>query len=216
MTPCVKQPRVSVSIVKVKEYELAEIFDAATLSPPLPAPTPAADDAVRLPADDDYRPAIPSTTTTSTTTAATSYQRQLAAAADRGDDGDEDGQQNNETLRRKSKKSSKSAAHHSSHPAPSGGGSAAGGGAMLKTLVAEYSRDERAKKNRRGRKSANLSKFPSSAATSAAASGTPVHSIPYAHSALASAATSQRRKHGRKSAGAAAAGRGTPQKRSAH
>ena len=55
-------------------------------------------------------------------------------------------EQNNETLRKKSKKSKSK-------------GESSDKTALLKSLVAEYSRDERAKKNRRGRKSANLSKL---------------------------------------------------------
>ena len=56
-------------------------------------------------------------------------------------------EQNNETLRKKSKKSNAKSKGDSDKTS------------LLKSLVAEYSRDERAKKNRRGRKSANLSKF---------------------------------------------------------
>jgi hypothetical protein len=69
------------------------------------------------------------------------------------DDSDDDSgaSLNNETLRKKSKKGGAGIKN-----------SAGGQSAILKTLVAEYSRDDRAKKNRRGRKSAHLSKLPSS------------------------------------------------------
>ena len=106
---------------QVKEYALAEIFEAVTTM------TPSNDSAPTL-LFEDYK----SDSTTTTTTTTTTTERQSEA----------DDATNNETLRKKSKK------HHKANGEKS---------SLLKSLVAEYSRDERAKKNRRGRKSANLS-----------------------------------------------------------
>ena len=109
---------------QVKEYALAEIFDAVTMPPLSETPTNPSED-------------VPVTSATVTT------DRSLDPS-DREEAEEADAEQNNETLRKKSKKSNKSKSESTDK--------------LLKSLINEYSRDERAKKNRRGRKSAHMSK----------------------------------------------------------
>lgn len=127
----------------MKEYALAEIFDAVTLAPTSDTPTPLLEDLLLTQGVDS------STSTTSTTVPSERYVEQ----PDREESEDVD-EQNNETLRKKSNKKSSS-------PASSAAKSKSEStkkSSLLKSLVTEYSRDERAKKNRRGRKWSNLSK----------------------------------------------------------
>ena len=119
----------------MKEYALAEIFDAVTLAPISDTPTPLLEDILLQGVDS-------STSTTSTTVPSEKYVEQ----PDREESEDVD-EQNNETLRKKSKKSGAKSKSESTKKS-----------SLLKSLVTEYSRDERAKKNRRGRKWSNLSK----------------------------------------------------------
>jgi hypothetical protein len=118
----------------VKEYALAEIFDAVTLSPISDTSTPLIEDILQG--------VDSSTSTTSTTVPSEKYVEQ----PDREEIEDVE-EQNNETLRKKTKKSGAKSKSESTKKS-----------SLLKSLVTDYSRDERAKKNRRGRKWSNLSK----------------------------------------------------------
>jgi hypothetical protein len=114
---------------------LAEIFDAVTLAPISDTSTPLLEDILLQGVDS-------STSTTSTTVPSEKYVEQ----PDREEIEDVE-EQNNETLRKKTKKSGAKAKSESTKKS-----------SLLKSLVTDYSRDERAKKNRRGRKWSNLSK----------------------------------------------------------
>ena len=83
-----------------------------------------------------------STSTTSSTVPSEKYGEQVER-----EENDEVEEQNNETLRKKTKKSGAKSKTESTKKS-----------SLLKSLMTEYSRDERAKKNRRGRKWSNLSK----------------------------------------------------------
>lgn len=118
----------------MKEYALAEIFDAVTMAPTSDTSTPLLEDILQG--------VDSSTSTTSTTVPSEKYVEQ----PDREENEDVE-EQNNETLRKKSKKSGAKSKSESTKKS-----------SLLKSLVTDYSRDERAKKNRRGRKWSNLSK----------------------------------------------------------
>ncbi|XP_057379157.1 spondin-2-like [Daphnia carinata] len=120
--------------VKVKEYALAEIFDAVTMAPTSETQTPILEDTLLQGAE-----------TPSSTTSSSVPSEKYIEQSDR-DEIEDIEEQNNETLRKKSKKSGVKSKGESTKKS-----------SLLKSLVTEYSRDERAKKNRRGRKWTNLS-----------------------------------------------------------
>ncbi|XP_046643294.1 uncharacterized protein LOC124328524 isoform X2 [Daphnia pulicaria] len=128
--------------VKVKEYALAEIFDAVTLAPTSDTPTPQLEDVLLT------QQGVDTSSSTSSTTSTTVPSERYVEQADREESEDVD-EQNNETLRKKSNKKSSSGAKSKSESTKKS--------SLLKSLVTDYSRDERAKKNRRGRKWSNLS-----------------------------------------------------------
>lgn len=127
----------------MKEYALAEIFDAVTLAPTSDTPTPQLEDVLLT------QQGVDTSSSTSSTTSTTVPSERYVEQADREESEDVD-EQNNETLRKKSNKKSSSGAKSKSESTKKS--------SLLKSLVTDYSRDERAKKNRRGRKWSNLSK----------------------------------------------------------
>ncbi|XP_046643296.1 uncharacterized protein LOC124328524 isoform X3 [Daphnia pulicaria] len=131
--------------VKVKEYALAEIFDAVTLAPTSDTPTPQLEDVLLT------QQGVDTSSSTSSTTSTTVPSERYVEQADREESEDVD-EQNNETLRKKSNKKSSSGAKSKSESTKKS--------SLLKSLVTDYSRDERAKKNRRGRKWSNLTGGP--------------------------------------------------------
>lgn len=118
----------------MKEYALAEIFDAVTMAPFSETETLQLED-------------VPSKGSVSVSAFSTSSVTYEKYGEDR-EEIEELKEQNNETLRKKIKKSSTKSKSESTEKS-----------SLLKSLMTEYSRDERAKKNRRGRKSANLGKL---------------------------------------------------------
>lgn len=118
----------------MKEYALAEIFDAVTMAPVSETQTPLLEESILQGADTP-------TSTTSSSVPSEKYVEQ----PDR-DEIEDIEEQNNETLRKKTKKSGAKSKSESTKKS-----------SLLKSLVTDYSRDERAKKNRRGRKWTNLS-----------------------------------------------------------
>ena len=122
----------------MKEYALAEIFDAVTL-PPL---SDNQLDAAEIQQDDSSSTALP-------------VAEALEATSSRYRESNDElvvVEQNNETHRKHHKKNTNNNNKGSMRKNPESTEK------LLKSLVSEYSKDERAKKNRRGRKSAHLSK----------------------------------------------------------
>jgi len=123
----------------VKEYALAEIFDAVTL-PPLSDNNL---DVAEIQQDDSSSTALP-------------VAEALEATSSRYRESNDElvvVEQNNETHRKHHKKN-----HNNNNNKGSMRKNPESTEKLLKSLVSEYSKDERAKKNRRGRKSAHLSK----------------------------------------------------------
>lgn len=118
----------------MKEYALAEIFDAVTMAPASETQTPILEDTL-----------VQGAETPSSTTSSSVPSEKYIEQPDR-DEIEDIEEQNNETLRKKSKKAGAKSKGESTKKS-----------SLLKSLVTEYSRDERAKKNRRGRKWTNLS-----------------------------------------------------------
>lgn len=128
---------------------MAEIFEAVTLPPVSDTQTSLLDELQQ----DDTASSSPSTTAMPAVQANEERTNKYRERSSSSDDGEEviEVEQNNETVRKHHNK--KLAGHKTA------GAKSETPEKLLKSLVAEYSRDERAKKNRRGRKSANLSKL---------------------------------------------------------